>query len=61
MLSPFFQPRYSTVINEKSINRLSFFFRCAAFNHYSATATKFELANFNFTVLNLLYHALTLA
>ena len=29
MLSPFFQPRYSTVLDEKSNNLLPFFFRCA--------------------------------
>ena len=40
MLSPFFQPRHSTVINEKSNNLLPFFFKCAAFNHYNATASK---------------------
>ena len=61
MLSPFFQPRYSTVINEKSNNLLPFFLRCVAFNYYSATTTKLESANFNFTVLNLMYHALILA
>ena len=29
MLSPFFEPRYSTVLDEKSNNLLKFFFRCA--------------------------------
>ena len=42
MLSPFSQPLYSTVLNEKSNSLLSFFFRRAAFNYCSATATKNE-------------------
>ena len=46
MLSLFFQPRYITVINEKSFNLRLFFFRCAAFNHCSATATKFGICEF---------------
>ena len=46
MLSPFFQPCYSTVLNEKSINLLPFFFRCAAVNHYSATTTKNGICEF---------------
>ena len=37
MLTPFFQPRYSTVLNEKTIDLLPFFLRCAAslqcYNH----------------------------
>ena len=45
MLSPFFQP-HSTVLNEKSINLLLFFLRCAVFNHYSATTTKFGICEF---------------
>ena len=35
MLSPFFQPRYSTVLNEKSNNLLPTFSRCAAVNYYT--------------------------
>ena len=35
MLSPFFQPRYSTGLNEKSINLLPTFSRCAAVNYYT--------------------------
>ena len=46
MLSPFFQPLYCTVLNEKSINLLSFFFTCAAVNHYSSTTTKSEICEF---------------
>ena len=53
MPSPFFQPCYSTVLNEKSINLPPFFLRCAVFIHYSATTTKkMEFANFNFTALS---------
>ena len=44
MLSPFFQPCYSIVLNKKSNSLLPFFFRRAAFNYYSATATKWEFA-----------------
>ena len=32
--------------NEKSINLLPFFLRCAAFNHYSATTTKNRICDF---------------
>ena len=46
MLSPFFQPCYSTVLNEKSINLLPFFSRCAAVNHYNATDTKIGICEF---------------
>ena len=35
MLSPFFQPRYSTVLNEKSNNLLPTFSRCAAISYYT--------------------------
>ena len=35
MLSPFFQPRYSTVLNEKSNNLLPTFSRCVAVNYYT--------------------------
>ena len=35
MLSPFFQPRYNTVLNEKSDNLLPTFSRCAAVNYYT--------------------------
>ena len=35
MLSPFFQPRYSTELNEKSNNLLPTFSRCAAVNYYT--------------------------
>ena len=35
MLNPFFQPRYSTVLNEKSNNLLPTFSRCAAINYYT--------------------------
>ena len=45
MLSPFFQPRYSTVLNEKS-NLLPTCSRCAAVNHYSAIATKMGICEF---------------
>ena len=34
MLSPFFQPRYDTVLNEKSNNLLPTLSRCAAINNY---------------------------
>ena len=34
MLSLFFQPRYSTILNEKSNNLLLIFSRRAAVNHY---------------------------
>ena len=34
MLSMFFKPRYSTVLNEKSNNLLPIFSRRAAVNHY---------------------------
>ena len=78
MLSPFFEPGYSTVLNEKSNNLLPIFSRCAAVNHYtlysawevgitrllcySTVITKTQIfANFNFVVLNLMYHALTSA
>ena len=37
MLSSFFQPRYSTVLNEKSNNLLPTFSICAAVNYYSVT------------------------
>ena len=58
MLSPFFQPRcYSTVLNEKTINLLPFFLDV----QYSITTVlqpqNLEFANFNFTVLSLIYHA----
>ena len=46
MLSPFFQPCYSTVLNEKYNNLLPTFSRCAAVNHYSATATKIGICEF---------------
>ena len=36
-LSPFFQPRYSTVLNEKYNNLPSTFSRCPAVNYYSVT------------------------
>ena len=35
MLSPFFQPRYSTVLKKKSNNLLPTFSRCAAVNYYT--------------------------
>ena len=35
MLNPFFQPLYSTVLNEKSNNLLPTFSRCAAINYYT--------------------------
>ena len=35
MLTPFFQPRYSTVFNEKSDNLLPTFSRCTAINYYT--------------------------
>ena len=35
MLHPFFQPRYSIVLNEKSNNLLPAFSRCAAINYYT--------------------------
>ena len=56
MLSPFFQPCYSTVLNEKSNNLLPIFSRCAAVNHYSATVPqkhefrKFQLHCIEFNV-----------
>ena len=46
MLSPLFQPRYSTVLNEKSINLLPFFFTCAAANQFSTTTTNTEICEF---------------
>ena len=46
MLSPFFQPLYSTVLNENSINLLPFFFTCAAVNQYSAITTKSKICEF---------------
>ena len=61
MLSPFSQSLYSTVLSEKFNSLLPFFFTCAAVNHYRATITKLEFANFNFVVLSLMYHALTSA
>ena len=73
MLSPFFQPRYSTKLNEKSNNLLPTFSRCAAINYYTLySAREIETyyrvtvqckknANFNFIILNLMYHALTSA
>ena len=60
MLSSFFQPRYSTVLNEKSNDLLPTFSRCAAVNYYSVTAPqKYEFAALNFIVLNLMHQALT--
>ena len=35
MLNPFFQPRYSTVLNEKSDNLHTNFSICAAINYYT--------------------------
>ena len=35
MLSPFFQPRYSTVLNELFNNLLPTFSRCVAINYYT--------------------------
>ena len=35
ILSPFFQPRYSTVLNEKFNNLLPTFSRCAAIDYYT--------------------------
>ena len=62
MSSPFFQPRYSTVLNEKFKRLLPTFSRCAAINYYSvAVPQKCEFAALNFIVLNLMYQALTSA
>ena len=66
MLSLFFQPRYSTILNEKSNNLLPIFSRRAAVNHYILYSAweKYsarKTANFSalkFIVLNLLYHGL---
>ena len=47
MLSPFFQPCYSTVLNEKSNYLLPTFSRCAAVNYYSVTVPqKLEFCEF---------------
>ena len=59
VLCPFFQHRYSTVLDEKSHDLLSVFFRRAARNCYWATVTKWEFAillfaNFNIIVLGLM-------
>ena len=43
MLSPFFQPCYTTVLDEKCNSPLSFF-RRATFNYYSAIAARWEFA-----------------
>ena len=62
MLNSFFQPRYSTVLNEKSNNLLPTFSRCAAINYYSvAVPRNCKFAALNFIVLNLMYQALTSA
>ena len=74
LLSPLFQPRYSTVLNEKSNNLLPFFFRRAAVNHDRAASTKWEFLLYccvtvlykkktrffalNSIVLSFMYHAL---
>ena len=40
MLSPFFQPRYSTVLNEKSNNLFPTFSRCAAIKYYNLNSVR---------------------
>ena len=53
MLSPFFQPRYSTVRNEKSNNLLPTFSICVAVNYYSVTVPQtreFQLHCIEFNV-----------
>ena len=69
MLSLFFRPHYSTVLNEKSNNLLPIFSRRAAVNHYilysawgKYNARKNAIFSaLKFIVLNLLYHGLILA
>ena len=62
MLSPFFQPRYSTVLDEKSKNLLPTFSRCAAINYYRVTVPpKREFTALNFIALNLMYQEPTVA
>ena len=69
MLSLSFQPRYSTVLIEKSYNLLPIFSRRAAINNYILYSAweKYSVrknANFSalkFIVLNSLYHGLILA
>ena len=52
MLSTFFQPRYSTVLNEKS-PRLPTCSRCAPVNHYSAIAKKMGICEFQLHCIEL--------
>ena len=78
MLSPFSQPRYSTVLNEKSNNLLPTFSKWAAVKYYTlysvremgitrllcystVSQKRVFFSALNFIVLNLMYHALTLA
>ena len=73
MLSPFSQSLYSTVLNEKTINLLPFFFRCAVLITtglqpqngifcYTAvfqySTIKCKFLALNFIILSLMYHAL---
>ena len=71
MLSPFSQPRYSTVLSKKSNNLLPTLPRCAAINYYTLYSAlemgiyycvtvlqKYEFAALNFIVLKLMYQAL---
>ena len=72
ILSPFFQPLYSTVLTKESTSLLPFLFRRTASNYWSTASTivfffaillchstTHIFANFSFSVLSLIYHALT--
>ena len=45
VLCPFFQLRYSTVLDEKSNDLLPFLFRCAALNYYCTTVTEMGICS----------------